>query len=133
MRPKQPLAGWTLSVMATLIPVADAFTMLLAPETLAQPTQEIGFDQDHLPLFATILLLGTLTYLVPRTALLGAILLTGFFGGAICAHLRIWTLDSIPGAICLATGLLVWSGLGLRDPTIGSRRVGRRSYAIPVA
>jgi hypothetical protein len=126
MRSKQVLTGWTLSVTATLIPLADALTMLFAPETLAQPIQETGFSQDHLPLFATILLLGTLTYLIPRTALMGAILFTGFFGGAICAHVRIWALDSIPGVICLAIGLLVWSGLGLRDPTIGRRLIGIR-------
>jgi hypothetical protein len=124
MRSKQIFAGWALSTVAGLILLADAFTMLFAPEKLAQPMQETGFTPTQLPLIGAILVVGVVIYLTPRAALLGAIVLTGFLGGAICAHVRIGEVLSAPEVICLAIGLLVWVGLGLRDPTMGRRVIG---------
>jgi hypothetical protein len=129
MRSKQFFVGWALSTVAALILLADAFTMLFAPEKLAQPMQETGFTSAQLPLIGTILLVGTLMYVTPRTALLGAILLTGFVGGAICAHVRIGEIVSAPEVICLGIGLMVWLGLGLREPTMGRRLIGAHRAA----
>ena len=52
------------------------------------------------------------------TATLGAILITGFFGGAICTHFRLGEIGSPPQLICLALGVITWVGLYLRNPTV---------------
>jgi hypothetical protein len=129
MSSKQLLAGWLLSALAMLILLADAYNMVFAPERLAQAMQAAGFSQAQLPLMASILVVGGLTYLAPPTALLGTIIFTGFLGGAICAHVRIGEPASSHIFVCLAIGVLVWSGLALREPTIGRRLVGARTPA----
>jgi hypothetical protein len=77
----------------------------------------------HLGLPTTMMLpLGLLevacvaVYLVPATAVLGAILLTGFIGGAICTHWRVGD----PFIVHIVIGLCVWGGLWLRDPRLRS-------------
>ena len=57
-------------------------------------------------------------YAIPATAVLGAILVTGFLGGAICAHVRIGELWSPPEIISLLLGAMTWGGLYTRDPRI---------------
>ena len=83
--------------------VVDGFTRFGWPESLALP---LGIVQ----VAATIL------YLIPQTAVLGAILLTGFFGGATATHVRIGD----PWFIPVVVGVLVWLGLYLREPRLRS-------------
>jgi hypothetical protein len=82
-------------------PVAEGFTHLGLPETLA-----IGLG--------ILELVCTAFYLIPRTAVFGAILLTGYLGGAILSHLRVG--DPFIGPIIF--GVLVWAGLFLREPRL---------------
>ena len=65
-----------------------------------------------------IILACAILYAIPATAVLGAILVTGFLGGAICAHVRIGELGSPPEIICLLLGAMTWGGLYARDPRI---------------
>ena len=65
-----------------------------------------------------IILACAILYAFPATAVLGAILVTGFLGGAICAHVRIGELGSPPEIISLLLGVMTWGGLYLRDPRI---------------
>ena len=65
-----------------------------------------------------IILACAILYAIPATAVLGAILVTGFLGGAICAHVRIGELGSPPELISFALGALTWGGLYARDPRI---------------
>jgi hypothetical protein len=67
-----------------------------------------GSDRPRLPIL----------YAIPATAVLGAILVTGFLGGAICAHVRIGELGSPPEIISLLLGPMTWGGLYARDPRI---------------
>jgi hypothetical protein len=57
-------------------------------------------------------------YAIPATSVLGAILVTGFLGGAICAHVRIAELGSPPELISLLLGVMTWGGLYARDARI---------------
>lgn len=82
-------------------PVVEGFAHLGLPVTLA-------FGLGALELACTAI------YLVPRTAVLGAILLTGYLGGAIVAHLRVG--DPFIGPIIF--GVLIWAGLFLREPRL---------------
>jgi hypothetical protein len=64
------------------------------------------------------MLVCALLYAIPQTAMLGAIVVTGFLGGAICTHVRLGELASPPQVICLLLGLMAWGGLYLRDPRV---------------
>jgi hypothetical protein len=57
-------------------------------------------------------------YAIPRTAVLGAILITGFVGGALAAHLRVTQAMILPEIINVALGVGAWGGLWLRDPRL---------------
>lgn len=116
--------GWGVSLIVAVICAADVATMAFAPGKLAGVMQATGFSAQQLPFIATILTFATALYLFPRTALPGAILLTGFFGGAICTHVRIGEYASAPQIICFAIAALAWVGLALRDPAIGRRLSG---------
>ena len=113
--------GWLLSGLAILLLGADAGAKLLVPAMMASytpPQLRIPPDPSLYRLLGTILALATALYAIPRTAFLGAVLLTGYLGGAIATHL----LGASP--LFSATlfgfylGLLVWGGLWLRDPRL---------------
>jgi hypothetical protein len=83
-------------------PVVDAFTHLGLPLTLANA-------------LGVLLLLCTVAYAIPRTSILGAILLTGYLGGAVATHLRVG--DPLFSHVLFPTylGILLWLGVYLRD------------------
>ena len=78
----------------------------------------VGFPADLAPMLAMLMLLCAVVYAYPPTSVLGAILVTGFFGVAICLHLRIGEIGSPPRLVCLAIGLMAWAGLFLRDANV---------------
>jgi len=80
--------------------------------------RETGFAMDLTRVVGPIILASVALYAIPATVVLGAILVTGFLGGAICAHVRIGELDSPPEFISLLLGAMTWGGLYLRDPRI---------------
>jgi hypothetical protein len=80
--------------------------------------QETGFTIDLTRVLGPIILACAILYAIPATAVLGAILVTGFLGGAICAHVRIGELGSPPEMIALLLGAMTWVGLYARDPRI---------------
>src|ERR1700716_1536870 len=98
--------------------VADATIQLLAPAQIAGLLQETGFAMDLTRVVGPIILACAILYAIPATAVLGAILVTGFLGGAICAHVRIGELGSPPEIISLLLGAMTWGGLYARDPRI---------------
>jgi hypothetical protein len=113
--------GWALSGLAILFLGTDAGAKLLVPAMMAAytpPQLRIPADPAFYRLLGTILALCTTLYAVPRTALLGAILLTGYLGGAIASHLSAGSplLSSTLFGVYL--GLAVWGGLWLRDPRV---------------
>jgi hypothetical protein len=74
----------------------------------------LGYPAPLLPALAMLELACTLLYVVPRTNALGAVLLTGYLGGAIATHVRVGDAFVAP----LVLGLLVWAGLYLREPGV---------------
>lgn len=111
-------AGRVMSASVVIASVADGVVQLLAPAQLAGMLQETGFTIGLTRIIGPILLTCAMLYAVPATAMLGAILLTGFLGGAICAHVRIGELGSPPELVSLLLGAMTWGGLYLRDPRI---------------
>jgi hypothetical protein len=111
-------AGRTMSAFVVIALVADGTIQLFAPAQIASTLQETGFAMDLTRVVGPIILACTILYAIPATAVLGAILVTGFLGGAICAHVRIGELGSPPEIVCLLMGAMTWGGLYLRDPRI---------------
>ena len=79
--------------------------------------QETGFTMDLTRIVGPIILACAILYAIPATAVLGAILVTGFLGGAICAHVRIGELGP-PEIISLLLGAMTWGGLCAGGPRI---------------
>ena len=98
--------------------VADGTIQLFAPAQIASMLQETGFAMDLTRVSGPIILACAILYAIPATAVLGAILVTGFLGGAICAHVRIGELGSPPEIISLLLGAMTWVGLYARDPRV---------------
>ncbi|TPN09068.1 DoxX family protein [Mesorhizobium sp. B2-1-3] len=114
-------ALWTgriMSAFVVIVLVADGTIQLFAPAQIASMLQETGFALDLTRVVGPIILACAILYAIPATAVLGAILVTGFLGGAICAHVRIGELGSPPEIISLLLGALAWGGLYLRDPRV---------------
>jgi hypothetical protein len=111
-------AGRIMSAAVVIALAADGAVQLFAPAQIASMLQETGFAMDLTHVVGPIILACAILYAVPATAVLGAILVTGFLGGAICAHVRIGELGSPPETISLILGALTWGGLYARDSRI---------------
>lgn len=111
-------AGRMMSAFVVIALAADGTVQLFAPAQIASMLQETGFATDLTRVVGPIILACAILYAIPVTAVLGAILVTGFLGGAICAHVRIGELGSPPELFSLFLGAMTWSGLYARDPRI---------------
>jgi len=111
-------AGRMMSAFVVVALLADGTIQLFAPAQIAGMLQDTGFAIDLTHVVGPIILACAILYAVPRTAVLGAILVTGFLGGAICAHVRIGELGSPPEIISMLLGAMTWGGLYARDSAI---------------
>ena len=110
--------GWILSGIVIVFMIADAGGTLLAIEPLKKATLEIGYPLDLLWLIGALALVCVALYAIPATCVLGAILLTGFLGGAITSHLRVAGTLAPEMIVSVILGVLAWGGLWLRDPRL---------------
>ena len=112
--------GRVLSGLVILFLLVDAGMKVANLPVVIETTGAFGWPADRatLLLLAMLLLVSTLLYALPRTAVLGAILLTGYLGGAIATHVRIGSplFSHVLFGVYLA--LFVWGGLWLRDPRL---------------
>ena len=107
--------GWVLSGLLIAFMALDTVIKLLdLPQVVATMT-EMGIPPSLDRLIGAVELVSLLLYIFPRTAILGAILLTGVFGGAVASHLRL--LDPLFSHTLFGVylGLLVWGGLWFRS------------------
>ena len=111
-------AGRIMSAFVVIALMADGTIQLVAPAQIASMLRETGFAMELTRVVGPIILACALLYAIPATAVLGAILVTGFLGGAICAHVRIGELGSAPEIIALLLGAMTWVGLYARDPRV---------------
>jgi hypothetical protein len=108
-------AGWLLSGIVIAFMLADAGGTLLAIEPLKKASLETGYPLAEMWLIGTLALICLVLYAIPATCVLGAIILTGFLGGAITSHLRVAGTLTPEMLVSLALGVLAWGGLWLRD------------------
>jgi hypothetical protein len=114
--------GRILSGMAIAFLVLDGVMKLVQPQVVIDATREIGWPVDPMTLAALglILLAATALYVFPRTAVLGAILLTGYLGGAVASHARHADPLVTHDLFGVYLGLFVWGGLWFRDARVRS-------------
>lgn len=113
-------AGWALSGLAILFLIMDAGMKLAVAQPVIDTTATLGWpvDAGTLRLLGLLLLVPTLLYAWPRTAPLGAVLLTGYLGGAVATHLRIGSPLFSHILFGVYLGAIVWTGLWLRDERV---------------
>ncbi len=106
---------WTGRILSGLIVALMLFATsfgFIKPEMSRQGMKDMGYPQSVGMPITIALLASTLLYAIPRTCVLGAVLLTGYFGGAIATHVR---LEQPAFVMAFAIGVLAWLGIYLRD------------------
>lgn len=112
---KQALwTGYILSTLPVLLLLLSAVMKLLKPASLLEGFAHLGLPESLAIGIGLLELACTILYIIPRTSILGAILLTGYLGGATVTTLRVG--DSYIAAVIL--GVVLWAGLYLREPRL---------------
>lgn len=105
-------AGYALSGLVTLAFVASAAGKLTAqPPLVDMLVNHLGFSASSITGIGVIEVVSAVLFAIPATAPIGAVLLTGYLGGAVCSHVRVGDPFISP----LVLGTLAWVGLALRD------------------
>ncbi|TBL81076.1 DoxX family protein [Paenibacillus thalictri] len=112
---------WTARVMSWLVilfMLFDSISKLFKPAPVVEGTVSLGFAEHHIVVLGILGLISTILYIIPRTAFLGALLLTAYFGGAIAVQVRVDAplFSNILFSVYLA--ILAWGGLWLKDERI---------------
>lgn len=109
-------AGWIVSMAPLYIVLTSANWKLTSNPWYVREFERIGWETPALPILAGLQLAAIGLYLIPPTAVLGAVLLTGYLGGAIASYVRIG--EWYPPLVPLTTAVLAWLGLWLREPRV---------------
>lgn len=104
-------AGWAASVLPSLMLLASGAMKLMGGPQLAEGFNHLGWPVTLAVPLGILELACVVVYLVPATSVFGAILLTGYLGGAVATHVRLGEAFFIQ----VGLGVLVWLGLWLRD------------------
>ena len=111
---KQLWSGRILSGLPTLFLLFDGVTKLIKPQPVVAATTQLGYPESTIVGMGLVLLVCTILYVIPRTAVLGAVLLTGYLGGAVATHVRVGA-PVFNVLFPVVFGILLWAGLWLRD------------------
>lgn len=107
-------AGRIVSALPVLMLVMSAVMKLTKSTAAVEGLAHFGFNPNVLIPLGIVELACTILYVIPQTAVLGAILLTGYLGGATATHLRVGEPFIAP----VIVGVIVWLGIYLRDPRL---------------
>ncbi|WP_321471808.1 DoxX family protein [uncultured Paludibaculum sp.] len=110
-------AGRAMSGLASLFLLADGVAKLFKPAPVLEGTLQLGYAENVIIPLGIVLTVCTILYVVPRTSLLGALLLTGYLGGAVATHVRVGA-PWFPVLFPVMMGTLVWGGLWMRDQRV---------------
>jgi hypothetical protein len=108
-------AGWVLTALPSALLIFSGAMKLTQSEQVMEGFTHLGYDPKIAVGLGIVELACTIIYLIPQTAVLGAILLTGYLGGATATHLRIGEPNFVAPVI---VGMVLWGGLYLRDSRI---------------
>ena len=110
-------AGWVATALVALFLLLDGVGKLFKPQFVTEATVSLGYTESTIVPIGIVLVVCTVLYLIPATTYLGAILLTGYLGGAVATHVRVGG-PVFPIVFPVIMGALVWGGLYLRDPQV---------------
>jgi len=110
--------GRVLSALAILFLTFDVAIKLVQLPLVGETMAQLGYERDLGLTIGIVELVCLVLYVVPRTAMLGAILWTAVFGGAIATHIRVDSPLFSHVLFGVYLGLLVWGGLYLRNPRV---------------
>jgi ABC-type transport system involved in cytochrome c biogenesis permease component len=111
-------AGRIFSGLFASLLALDALGKLSRPAAVVAGTIELGYQESVIVPLGIVLFSSTLLYALPRTAVLGAILLTGYLGGAVATHVRVGNPLLTHVLFPVYVGAFLWLGLALRDPRL---------------
>ena len=106
--------GRIMSWLPALFLLVDGVMKLFKPAVVVEATVKLGYAENTILPIGIVLTVCTILYLIPRTAVLGAILLTGYLGGAVATHVRVGE-GLFPVSFPIIFGVLLWGGLYLRN------------------
>lgn len=110
--------GWALTILPSLLLIVSGIAKLIGHFTespaMVKNFGDLGLKAELMLVIGVIELFSVLIYLIPKTAVLGAILITGYMGGAILTHLRVGE----PVIVQILLGVVIWLGLYLREPRL---------------
>jgi len=116
------IIGWVLSgLLAVMLIGLSAGGKFAEWEGKAEAFQKMGFTVDVMTKIGIVEVLVTILFLIPRTSFVGAILVTGYLGGATVTHVRVGDAFIMP----IIIGVVVWIALGLRNPAIFALALGK--------
>ena len=111
------VTGYIITVLPALFLLLDGVLKLFKPSFVVEATTRLGYQENTIVPLGITLVACTILYLIPRTSILGAILLTGYLGGAVATHVR-FNEGAFPIVFPVIIGVLIWAGLYLRDPRL---------------
>jgi hypothetical protein len=115
-----PWAGHVLSALVILFMLMDATMKFLQLPVVLETSTQIGWPAASAVPLGIVLLICTALYALPRTAVLGAVLLTAYLGGAVATHARIGSPTFSHTLFGVYLGVMLWGGLYLRDARLRS-------------
>jgi hypothetical protein len=114
---KRIIAGYVISTIPVLFLLMDGIMKLFKPAVVVIGTVELGYSESVIVPLGIVFTACTILYVIPRTAVLGAVLLTGYLGGAIATHVRVGApVFNVIFPVIVA--LFIWGGLYMRDARV---------------
>jgi len=110
--------GWAISILTSSMLMLDGVLKIIQPMEVIEATTQLGYRENSILTIGIILIISTILYLIPKTSFWGAILLTGFLGGAVATHFRIDNPLFSHQLFPIYIGIFVWFGVALRNSTV---------------
>jgi DoxX-like family len=111
---KQLWTGRVLSAFAVVFLCFDSISKLMRVQPVLDATARLGYPQGSIIPIGLLLLGCTMVYMIPRTAVVGAVLLTGYLGGAVATHVRVGN-PLFETVFPIIMGSMIWAGILARD------------------
>ena len=112
---KRPWAGYIISALPVLFLLVDGTMKLFKPEIVIKATTDLGYPESTIVPIGITLVACTILYIIPQTAIFGAILLTGYLGGAVATNVRVGTPLFTHILFPVYVACFLWVGLYLRE------------------
>ncbi len=120
---------WASRIMGALVilfMLMDSIMKLIPNDIVTKGTVELGYQAHHIPVLGVLGLISIVLFIIPRTQILGAILLTGYFGGAIATHVRLDNPMFSHILFPVYLGVLAWGSLWLKNETLRKLIAGKK-------